>query len=76
MQLLVVHDCNLSMNCDIKNSDVLTERLASRTQVEFKYGGQHGTYCQHSPTITQFTVVQVMSTKKLKINWKSLTNFL
>jgi len=63
------------VNCDIKNSDVLTEQLRylsafliSRTRVDFEDDGQHSSYCQHSASST---VVQVMSIKGWKFSRKS-----
>jgi len=38
----------MSMNCDIKNSEVLK---VSRTQVDIKHDSQHGSYYQQLPQV-------------------------
>jgi len=53
------------MNCDIKNSEVVS---TSRTRVDVKHDSQHGSFLSENATGDKH--------KKLKISWKSLTNFL
>jgi len=52
---------------DIRKSEVLII-LDSRTRVDIKHDSQHGSFC--------LKILQAMNIKKLKISWKSLTNFL
>ena len=74
----------MSMNWNIKNSDVLTEQLrcieflTSRIfKVDFTNDGQHGS--QHSATITVLQVMSIKSKKSVeKVNYDfliQLTNF-
>jgi len=70
----------MSMNCDIKNSDVLTEQLRCfeyswcQELVDFKHDGQHSS--KLFSALSNYYSSTSNEHKKLKISWKSLTTFL
>ena len=56
----------MNMNCDIKNSEVLSI-LDVENWVDIKHDNQHGSFLSENATGDKH--------KKLKISWKSLSNF-
>jgi len=64
---VIVNCCDIkSMNCDIKNSEI-SSILDVENSSDIKHDSQHGSFCQKNATGHEH--------KKLKISWKSLTNF-